>query len=35
VLASAGWRTLLVLAKDVHDDAVGVVRRIEAAIKAA
>jgi len=33
VLASAGWATTLVLAKDVHEDAPAVLRRLEAAIR--
>jgi hypothetical protein len=33
VLASAGWQTLLVLAKDLHDDLPGVLRRVDAALK--
>ena len=35
VLAAAGWLTTLVLAKDVHEDAAGVLRRLEAALRAA
>ncbi len=34
VLASAGWQTLLILAKDLHDDPAGVIRRIETALRA-
>ncbi len=33
VLASAGWVTTLVLAKDVQEDAPGVLRRLEAALR--
>jgi len=33
VLSSAGWVTTLVLAKDVHEDAQGVLRRLETTLR--